>query len=90
MPISELKKFARLAEEMVDNSMGDYVGAVKERIGKTADRYKIPRELIFEDYSVAGPASQTGPAAVITQRNTEPGAYRHSVDGGRTWKPGKP
>ena len=84
VPISELKKFARLAEEMVDNSMGDYVGAVKERIGKTADRYKIPRELIFEDYSVARPAS------VITQRNTDTGAYRHSVDGGKTWKPGKP
>jgi hypothetical protein len=49
VPVAELEKFARLAREMTRGQMG-HMQAVKERIGKTADRYKIPRELVLEDY----------------------------------------
>ena len=48
VPVSELKKFAALAREMAQAQRGSYLSTVKERIGRTADRYSIPRELVFE------------------------------------------
>jgi hypothetical protein len=49
VPVGELEKFARLAREMASGQTG-YLKAVKERIGKTADRYQIPRELVTEEF----------------------------------------
>jgi hypothetical protein len=50
VPLPELKKFAQLAREAAKAQAGGYTDAVKARIGRTADRYKIPREIVFEDY----------------------------------------
>ena len=48
VPLSELEKYATLAAEFVDVSGGSYLDAVRERIGRTADRYNVPRDVIFE------------------------------------------
>lgn len=59
VPLSELEKYQKLADEMVAGSRG-HLDAVKARIGKTADRYKIPHETIFEDYDLGGPQRPPG------------------------------
>jgi hypothetical protein len=60
VPVAQLEKFARLAKEMTKGQMG-YMNATKERIGKVADRYNIPRELIMENYDF-GAATEDGGA----------------------------
>ena len=50
VPLWDLETFARLAAEAVQALSTGYVTSVKNRIGLTADRYNIPRELIFEDF----------------------------------------
>ena len=57
VPVSELEKFKNLADQMVKNAGGDYLKAVKERLGRTADRYQIPRDIVFEDLSF-GPSGE--------------------------------
>lgn len=52
VPVSELEKFANLAKEFVRKSEESIAGE-KARIGKIADRYKIPKELIFSDEGTA-------------------------------------
>lgn len=52
VPLPELEKFAVLAGELAKTQRGLLTGT-KERIGRTADRYNIPRELIFEDSAIA-------------------------------------
>lgn len=54
--LSELEKFAALAREAVKAQSTGYIDAQKSRIGKTADHYKIPRELVFEDFDFGGGA----------------------------------
>ena len=49
VPLAELEAFARLARDMVVRSGGSYVAGVQARLGRTADHYGIPRDLIFED-----------------------------------------
>lgn len=49
VPVTELEKFAKLATEMTKGQMG-HMRAAKERIGKIADRYNIPQELVIENY----------------------------------------
>lgn len=44
----ELAKFAQLAREAAQAQQGGYLDSVKHRLGKTADRYNIPHELIYE------------------------------------------
>jgi hypothetical protein len=39
---------------------------------------------------ISGQKPEESSAAPIVQRNSETGAYRHSLDGGKTWLPGKP
>lgn len=51
LSLDQLEKFADLARTAAKAQAKGYSEAVKERLGKTADRYKIPRELVFEDYS---------------------------------------
>lgn len=53
VPLPELRKFADLAREMADAQRSSYLTNTKERLGKTADRYSIPRELVFEAEPVA-------------------------------------
>ena len=74
VPLEELEKFARVAHEAVQKQTSGYLDAVKARIGKTADRYKIPRDIVFEDFDfgtvggtlagartrVIGPNGETG------------------------------
>jgi hypothetical protein len=55
VPLPELEKFAQLAKEMVRVSTGGYIEAVKARIGRTADHYKLPHDLVFDDYDLAEP-----------------------------------
>jgi hypothetical protein len=63
VPVDELEKFADLARQAALAQASGYSGAVKERIGKTADRFKIPRELVFEDFDFQGAMGGKAPAA---------------------------
>ena len=47
VPLPELKKYAQLAEEIATR-YDTYVRAERTRIGRVADRYNIPQELVFE------------------------------------------
>lgn len=60
VPLPELEKYARLAHE-IQAAQFSYAGGIQDRIGKTADRYNIPRELVIE--GTAQPAQGTTPAA---------------------------
>jgi len=63
IPLDELKKYARLAEEIATR-YDDYVKAERGRIGKVAERYNIPPELVFEaDGTTASPGATTTPGA---------------------------
>lgn len=61
LPMSELEKYAKLAKE-VQASTKTVIEPVKTRIGKTADRYNIPRELVMD--IGAGGAVEAAPAGV--------------------------
>lgn len=52
--LSELEKFYALAKEASEAQRGSYLNSVQERIGRNADRYNIPRELVFEAQPDAG------------------------------------
>ena len=52
MPLSELRRFSALAENVAKTFSKGYVESVKKRLSLTADRYKIPQELIFDDISL--------------------------------------
>lgn len=60
VPVAELEKFASLAREFTSKSQAS-IQATKERIGKTADRYKIPRDVIFEEDASATGAGNPQP-----------------------------
>lgn len=64
VPVEELEKFANLARQAAKAQAAGYSSAQKDRIGKTADRYNIPRELVFEDFdfSFGGGPTQGGGA----------------------------
>lgn len=63
--LDELEKFYQLAQEAVKAQTGAYLSSTKERIGRTADRYKIPRDIVFEDMDVTtGSAQPKGGGAV--------------------------
>ena len=47
--LAELEKFAQLAKEISNVQNREYLKATKERIGRTADRYGIPRDIVFEE-----------------------------------------
>lgn len=59
VPLRELEKFAALAREAAKVQQ-EALPALQDRIGKTADRYKIPRELIFEGAKPTGDADPLG------------------------------
>ena len=59
VPLADLERFAKLAEEAAE-AQRRYLPAIQERIGKTADRYNIPRELVFEDAGAAGGGPKVG------------------------------
>ncbi len=49
--VAELEKFAKLAKEAATAQSKGYLDSEKKRIGKVADRYEIPHELIFQDFN---------------------------------------
>lgn len=59
--LGELEKFATLAKEAAQSQKGA-IEPIRERIGKTADRYKIPRELVVEGAATPA-ATTTAPAS---------------------------
>ena len=61
VPLDELEAYSKLAKEMTSASTG-HLRVLKERLGKTADRYKIPRDLVIDD-SMTPAESGGGPAA---------------------------
>jgi len=63
VPLPELEKFADLAREMAAEQK-KFLPAMQNRIGLTADRYGVPRELIFEAAPTPGVSPPAGgPAA---------------------------
>ena len=72
VPPQELEKFYKLAHEAVakltkgDEGMAGYTQAIKDRIGKTADRFRIPRDLIFEDFSFGAPPRVETPPGTVS------------------------
>lgn len=54
MPLAELEKFAALARQMATEQT-KYLGGVERRIKSTADRYKIPHELVVDESIAAAP-----------------------------------
>ena len=62
MPLSELRRFSALAENVAKTFSKGYVESVKKRLSLTADRYKIPQELIFDDISLPEDTSVTSAA----------------------------
>ena len=53
VPLAEMKKYAALAEEIATRH-DSYVRGERARIGRVADRYNIPQELVFEGAAPAG------------------------------------
>lgn len=73
VPLPELEKFARLAKEAAAAQKRS-LPAVRERIGKTADRYNIPRELVLDAEAPpaaagASPAAPAGGQFAVTAPN---------------------
>lgn len=57
VPVSELEKFAALADQFVQNATADSnVATIRGRIAATADRYKIPHDVVFGVEPPAQPA----------------------------------
>ncbi len=54
--LPELEKFYTLAKEASEAQRGSYLKSVQQRIGRTADRYQIPQELVFEAQPDVAPA----------------------------------
>jgi hypothetical protein len=76
VPVSELEKFAQVAREMAQGTRG-HLNATKERIGKVADRYKIPRELVIEDYDYGNQGGASGGGEY--EPTTVPGVRRRKI-----------
>ena len=68
VPLAELEKFARVAREAVEKQTTGYLEAVKARIGRTADRYKIPRDIVFEDFAFGPGTPPETPDAAASGR----------------------
>ena len=60
VPLTQLDKFADLARQMASEQT-KYLGGVERRIKSTADRYKIPHELVVEEGLVAVPSGSVEP-----------------------------
>lgn len=61
VPLGELEKFANLAREAARAQSTGYLDSQKNRIGQVADRYGIPKTLVFEDFDFPGSmAAPTG------------------------------
>lgn len=65
VPLAELERFAKLAKDMVAASTGSHVAAVRKRLGRTADRYDIPHDVIFEDLEAGAGSGGVGPATHV-------------------------
>lgn len=82
VPLSDLEKFAKLAEEAAAVQK-KALPAIKERIGRQADRFKIPRDLVFEDAVADGADGADGGAGApkVGDVKTFPNGKRGRWDG---------
>lgn len=82
VPLSDLEKFAKLAEEAAAVQK-KALPAIKERIGRQADRFKIPRDLVFEDAVADGADGADGSAGApkVGDVKTFPNGKRGRWDG---------
>lgn len=71
IPVVELEKFARLARDAAKAQATGYVDSVKARIGRSADHFSIPRDLVFEDFNLESGQS-TAPGSTTTQPSGVP------------------
>jgi hypothetical protein len=67
--LPELEKFAQLAREAAA-AQKQYVPAMQDRLGRTADRYGIPRELLFDAQPSTPEPSPQGEAPAASQPGT--------------------
>jgi len=66
VPLDELEAYSKLAKEMTAASTG-HLKVLKERLGKTADRYRIPRDLVIDDSMTPSDAGGGPPAQRLTK-----------------------
>ena len=72
VPVEDLKIYAKMADDLVKAQIGPYIGATKLRIGKTAKHYKIPDELIFDDYDVTTGVQSANEVTMLFPGETQP------------------
>ena len=63
LTVDQLRSFYRLADDAVNKLTGGYVRGERDRIGRFADRYNIPRDVIFSGRLGAAPPAAPPPAA---------------------------
>jgi hypothetical protein len=68
VPAGELEKFAQLARDAAKAQRTGYAESVKRRLGKVAERYRIPEELVFEEDESpeSGPTPQADPSVPVS------------------------
>jgi hypothetical protein len=81
VPLAELERYAALAEEIARAQRNSRLKAIQDRLGRVADRYEIPRNLVFEgvmDAPATPPPASGSPAMpsyqdYLNSRNRKPG-----------------
>lgn len=61
----------------------------EKQFGDRAQRLGIDPSMVVRDMTSIDPDT-TEPGLIIVPHKTRPGVFKHSTDGGKTWKPGKP
>lgn len=94
MTLDELQTFANLARE-INNELAkegnSLLAKQRDRISRNAKHYQIPEDLVFSGFDFALPAEGTAPPNNQGREQFSPstGQYRHSLDGGQTWRNGR-
>lgn len=87
LPMSELEKYAQLAKSIQAETKG-VVEPIRSRVGKTADRYNIPRDLVMDEIpgapltQNAGVAAPANIASLLSSKG--PGTY--TLSDGSKWR----
>lgn len=66
VPLTELEKYASVARKLTQGQSG-YLNAQRERVGKVADHYNIPRELVIDSYDFGAKPASGPPLPADTQ-----------------------
>lgn len=87
LPDATRQAMLKTARELYAARARNYNDTVGSQAKALATAAKIPFEYIGRDFNV----DKVGSApSVIVQQNKTTGAFRHSTDGGKTWRNGKP